>query len=121
MFDPSGGEHYGFGLRGERLVDGEYQRMEMQEEADGGIWGHSPTLNLEFHWADGSLRLYDPVGERWLQTSAEMESARQAAERRAQAEENARHESERRARVERAAYEARIAEMEAELRQYRRE
>ena len=82
MFDPSGGDHYGFALRGERLVDGEYRILEMREDADGGVWGHSPTLSLEFHWEDGSLRLYDPVGERWLQTSSELEAARVNAESR---------------------------------------
>ena len=82
MFDPSGGEYYGFALRGERFVDGEYRALEMREDADGGIWGHSRTLNLEFHWEDGRLRLYDPVGERWLQTSSELEAARVAAESR---------------------------------------
>ena len=94
MFDPSGGEHYGFGLRGERLVDGEYRMLDLREDADGGVWGHSPTLNLDLHWVDGSLRLYDPVGERWLQTPGEVEAAREAAE-------------------------ARVEELEAELRRLR--
>ena len=97
MFDPSGGDHYGFALRGERLVDGEYRILEMREDADGRVWGHSPTLNLEFHWEDGSLRLYDPAGERWLQTSSELEAARVTAESRAESAES------------------RVAELEAEL------
>ena len=101
MFDPSGGDHYGFALRGERLVDGEYRRLEMQEDADGGVWGYSPTLNLEFHWEDGRLRLYDPVGERWLKNDEEADAARLSAEVRAESAE------------------ARIAELEAELRQLR--
>ena len=101
MFDPSGGDHYGFALRGERLVDGEYRLVEMREDADGGVWGHSPTLSLEFHWEDGSLRLYDPVGERWLQTSSELEAARVTAESRAESAES------------------RVAELEAELRRLR--
>ena len=29
MFDPSGGDHYGFALRGETLVDGEYGELDM--------------------------------------------------------------------------------------------
>ena len=101
MFDPSGGEHYGFGLRGERLVDGEYRLLDMREDADGGVWGHSPTLGLEFHWIEGSLRLYDPVGGRWLQTPAEIEESRESAEARADAAE------------------ARAAELAAELRRLR--
>ena len=101
MFDPSGGEHYGFALRGERLVGGEYQRMEMREEADGGVWGHSPTLNLEFHWEEGRLRLYDPVEGRWLENMEETGAARETAEARAETAE------------------ARVAELEAELRRLR--
>ena len=117
MFDPSGGEHYGFALRGERLVDGEYRSLEMREGMDGGVWGYSATLNLEFHWEDGSLRLYDPVGERWLQTSGELAEARVTAEARAESAE-ARVENERLARV---AAESRVAELEAELRRMRGE
>ena len=115
MFDPSGGDHYGFALRGETLVDGEYRLLEMREEADGGVWGHSPTLNLEFHWEDGSLRLYDPAAGRWLQTSRELEAARESAESRAVTAEAARELAETRAE----AAEARLAEMEAELRRIR--
>ena len=103
MFDPSGGDHYGFALRGETLVDEEYRLLDMREEADGGVWGFSPTLNLEFHWIDGSLRLYDPVGERWLETVGELEAARQA---------------ELDARI---AAEARAERLEAELRRLRGE
>ena len=112
MFDPSGGDHYGFALRGERLVDGEYRRMEMREDVEGGTWGYSPALNLEFHWVEGSLRLYDSVGERWLQTATELgESLASAESERAIAESRA--ETEREARE---SAEARVAELEAELR-----
>ena len=122
MFDPSGGEHYGFGLRGERLVDGEYRTLEMRENADGGTWGYSPTLGLEFHWIEGSLRLYDPVGERWLQTPTEIEESRESAEARAESERVAREFAESRADAEREARETaevRAAELEAELRRLR--
>ena len=81
-FDPSGGEHYGQPLVGETLVNGEYRELEMFQNEDGGAWGYSPTLNMELHWADGRLRLYGVFGERWLQTPAEMEEARLAAESR---------------------------------------
>ena len=129
MFDPSGGEHYGFALRGERLVDGEYRPLEMREGADGGVWGHSATLNLEFHWEDGSLRLYDPVGGRWLLTQDESVDARETAESERESAEvqagfaevraefaEARAESDRAARE---SAEARVAELEAELRRLR--
>ena len=103
MFDPSGGDHYGFALRGERLVDGEYRPLEMFEGEDGSVWGLSPTLNLEFHWVDGSLRIYDVAGRRWLPTHEESEERAEAAEARA------------------AEAEARAAELLAELRRLRGE
>ena len=104
-FDPSGGEHYGEALVGEQLVNGEYRRMETNREPDGKMWGHSPTLNLELHWVDGRLRFYDPVGDRWLQNMEEMDAARAAAESVVEMEHAARESAE-----------ARLAEMEAELR-----
>ena len=108
MFDPSGGEHYGFALRGEMLVDGEYRPLDMREDADGGVWAHSAVLNLELHWREGRLRFYDPVGRRWLENMEETGSRAEFAEVRA--------ESERSARV---SAEARVAELEAELRRLR--
>ena len=117
MFDPSGGDHYGFALRGETLVDGEYRPLDMQENADGGVWGHSPTLNLEFHWEDGSLRLYDPVEESWLETPIEIKAARVSAESRAESAEQ-RAQAERDARLD---AEARAERLEAELRRLRGE
>ena len=102
-FDPSGGAHYGEPLVGERLVDGEYQRMEMNVEPDGRVRGHSPTLDLELHWDDGRLRFYDPVRGRWLQN---MEENVAAVEMERAARESA---------------EARIAELEAELQRLRGE
>ncbi len=95
-FDPSGGEHYGEPLVGETLVGGEYRRMEIVRESDGRVWVHSPTLNLELHWVDGRLRFYDPEGCRWLQNMGEADAARESAE-------------------------ARVAELEAELRRLRGE
>ena len=110
-FDPSGGDHYG-----EPLV-GEYVRMDIANEPDGGVWGHSPTLNLELHWVDGRLRLYDLEGGRWLQNMTEMaedtdreRAARESAETIAETE-----------RAARESAEARLAEMEAELRRLRGE
>ena len=130
MFDPSGGDHYGFALRGETLVDGEYRLLDSRSPFsrgqasredgevggnEGGDSGYSPALNLEFHWVEGSLRLYDPVGERWLQTATELEESLASAEsERAIAE--SRVETE---RIARESAEARLAEMEAELRRIR--
>ena len=116
-FDPSGGDHYGEPLVGERLVDGEYRRMEMNIEPDGGAWGYSPALNLELHWVDGRLRIYDPEEGRWLQN---MEETAEEAERERAARESAETLAERE-RAARESAEARLVEMEAELRRLRAE
>ena len=95
-YDPTGGEFYGEPLVGERLVDGAYQRIEMSHESDGRVWGHSDVLNLDPWWDDGELRLWDPVSERWLLSHEEEKERADAAE-------------------------ARLAELEAELRRLRGE
>ena len=95
-YDPTGGKFYGESLVGERLVDGEYQRIEMSHEMDGRVWGHSDVLNLDLWWDDGELRLWDPVSERWLLSHEEEKERADAAE-------------------------ARLAEIEAELRRLRGE
>lgn len=59
-FDPTGGEYYGQPLAGERLVDGEYQPYELQEEADGSVIGYSPLLDLEFYWDGDEFDVLDP-------------------------------------------------------------
>ena len=60
-FDGTGGEHYGEGLVGERLVAGKYQRIEVAEDGDGVARGYSPTLGMDICWDDGRLRFYDPL------------------------------------------------------------
>ncbi len=102
-FDPSGGDHYGDALVGERLVEGEYQELEISVESDGRVWGRSPTLGLELHWDGGHLRLYDPVGERWLRNIEETDADRESAEAFAEVERLARESAEARAETERAA------------------
>ena len=100
-FDPTGGDHYGEPLVGEYLVDGEYRRFEMRGDPTGGTRGHSPLLNLDLRWMEGRLRFYDPVAGRWLENYSET-AARAAAEHAA-----------------RESAEARVAELEAELRRLR--
>ena len=65
-YDHSGGDHYGEPLVGERLVDGEYQRLQMGEDEDGRVWARSDALNLDLYWDNGALRFWDPVTEKWL-------------------------------------------------------
>ncbi len=65
-FDSTGGEYYGEPLVGELLAEPtgaygsrEYRRLPSYESA-GGLWVHSPTLNIDIGWVDGELRIYDP-------------------------------------------------------------
>ena len=95
-YDETGGNFYGEPLVGERLVNGEYQRLELRRESDGSVWSHSDALNLDLWWMDGELRFWDPVAGRWLLNHEEAQE-----------------------RADRA--EARVAELEAELRRLRGE
>lgn len=100
-YDGTGGDFYGEPLVGERLVDGEYRRVEMRRESGGRVWSHSAALNLELWWVGGEPRFWDPVAERWLLSHVE---------------EHNRAEQE---RVGRIAAESRVAELETELRRLR--
>ncbi len=85
-YDSTGGDFYGEPLVGEYLVDGEYRRFEMRRESDDRVWAHSPTLNLDLWWDNGRLRFWDPVMGRWLLNQEEEQTARLAAEARADRE-----------------------------------
>ena len=116
-YDATGGELYGEPLVGERLVDGEYSRIEMRHESDDRAGSHSETLNLDLWWVDGELRFWDPVAERWLLSQEEEQDGRLAAERRAEEEGAGRLAAQARA----GAAENRVVELEAELRRLRGE
>ena len=102
-FDPSGGEHHDRHLAGDTLVDGEYIPIEIVAESDGRHWGYSEVLGLELWWEEGTLRFRDPASEEFLLTPEEERAAREAAEARA------------------GTAEARVAELEEELRRLRGE
>ena len=132
-YDATGGDFYGEPLVGERLIDGEYQPLRMREDEDGRIWARSEALNLDLYWDNGELRFWDPVAEKWLLKQREERAGRLAAEERA-AQEQAGRLAERAGRLDaesraqaaesRAAQEqaarqelqARIAELQAQLR-----
>ena len=94
--DPTGGDFYGYALAGDRLVDREYQAIDLITEADGMIWGYSETLDLclcwhpAWDWAvddETNLRFYDRKTGRYLcdfmlveEALAVSEAARVAAE-----------------------------------------
>ena len=103
-FDPTG-EFHGARLAGDRLVDGIYQPIPIDELPDGSLQGHSVALNLTLRWERGQLGWYDPATERHIATFDSERSARLVAENRADDERN---------RAD--AAEARIRELEAELR-----
>ena len=71
----SGGDFYGEPLVGERLVDGEYQRLPLREDADGRVWAYSPMPNQLLYWDDGELRYWDPVAKERLLSHAEERAA----------------------------------------------
>ena len=104
-YDPTGGSFYGEPLIGEYLVEGRYLRYPLHRESDGMIWAHSPALSLDLCWVDGRLRFYHPATQRWLPNFTETTDLL-ATERAALAVE----------RAARQTAEARIAQLEAELR-----
>ena len=96
-FDETG-EYHGVRLAGERLVEGEYAAIDIEDLPDGNLQGYSAALNLNIRWEGGELRFYDPATGRPIATLAD-ERARANAQQEA-----------------RAAAEARVRELEEQLR-----
>lgn len=82
-FDHTGGRFHDAPLAGDVLVDGKYERLEIHEEEDGLLWGHSTVLGLDLCWDDGELRFRDPMMGEFLPTPEELQAERDAAEARA--------------------------------------
>ena len=80
-FDETG-EHHGARLAGERLVDGVYVAIDVEELPDGSLQGYSEALDLHLRWERGELRFYDPCTGRPIATLADEREARAAAEAR---------------------------------------
>ena len=112
-FDPTEkGEYHGQRLAGDRLVAGVYEPIELTTAPDGLLKGYSEILGLSLCWAGGWPRLYDPATDTYLENWREVWDAREA-------ERTAREVAEAQAAVEQAARlaaEARIRQLEAELR-----
>ena len=103
-YDPTpDSRNYGEPLVGERLENGEYARVDVSVGEDGMTRGHSPALGLDLCWDDGRLRFYDPARDVWVPDYHDLMEARAAAEAALQSAE------------------ARMAEMEAEIRRLRGE
>ena len=99
-FDETG-EHHGARLAGERLADGVYVPIDIEELPVGSLQGYSPVLNLNIRWVGGELVFYDPATDRPIAT---LEDERTRAETRAEQHQ---------ARAE--AAEARVRELEERL------
>ena len=111
-FDPQDGAYHGEKLAGDRLVAGGYEPIELTAAPDGILKGYSEVLGLSLCWDDNWPRLYDPATNTYLETWQQERAARQAAESEQAA-------AEAQAAIEQAgrlAAEARIRQLEAELR-----
>ena len=129
-FDPKDGAYHGEKLAGERLVGGVYRPIALTTAPDGILKGYSPVLGLSLCWDNNWPRLYDPATNsyltNWRQERAARQAERAAYEAQAAveqaerlAERAARQAAENRAaseQVARETAEARIRQLEAELR-----
>ena len=103
-FDPTGGARYGDPLAGDRLAEGAYQSVDVLDVGPNHFHGRSDVLGLFLCWDQGKLRWFDPsVGQHLLLVDEEQDAL--IAEREALA-------AERDARI---AAEARVRELEAQL------
>ena len=66
-FDETG-EFHGTRLAGDRLVNGQYQPMLIEELPDGVLQGYSAALNLNLRWDNGQLVWRDPATGRRIVT-----------------------------------------------------
>ena len=82
-FDETG-EFHGARLAGDRLVDGGYEALPIQELPDGVLQGYSAVLDLNLRWNDGHLEWYDPATGLHIATLEDERSARIQAEARAE-------------------------------------
>ena len=109
-FDRTGGDFYGEPLAGDRLVDGEYRPVELTTDPDGVLKGYSPALRLSLcwrmvEWAGSTgpmLAFYNHETGEYLRNLRESEAARHMEQ------------------AAREAAEARIRELEEELRRRER-
>ena len=95
-FDETGKFH-GARLAGDRLVQGRYEPVAIEEVEDGVLQGYSAALDLFVRWERGELRWHDPATGRPIPTFEDQKAL--ADEERARAN----------------AAEARLQELEAEL------
>ena len=111
-FDPTDGERYPTGLAGEQLVDGEYLPIDVSQTEEGMYRGHSEVLRLDLCWEHGQFRWFDPLTQRYLLTHDDEAEGRISAEAELGTERQARMAAE----AEAAEAQARVRQLEEELR-----
>ena len=70
-FDYTGGNYHDAPLACDLLADGGYQPMPLTTEPDGVIWGYSEVLGLSVCWVKGTLRFWDRERQRYLPNQRE--------------------------------------------------
>ena len=78
-FDETG-EHHGTKLAGDRLVEGRYEPIEIEELPGGELRGYSEVLELYLCWREGWLDWYDPAAEDYIPSQESEREGRLAAE-----------------------------------------
>ena len=114
-FDDSGGRYHGAPLAGDRLVNGVYQPIPVEQIDAETYQGYSAALDLFLRWENGTLGWYDPATGRHIPRFSDERERADAQQERAERE-RVRAEAERQ-RADQA--EARIRELEAELQRRR--
>ena len=113
-FDKTG-QYHGTRLAGDRLVNGVYVPIDIEELSEEVLQGYSEALGLHLRWERGELGWYDPATEQHIATFDTERARADNAETRADNAE-ARADNEREARLrERRQADARIRELEARL------
>ena len=80
-FDETG-EHHGTRLAGDRLERGRYVPIEVESLGEGVLQGYSAVLNLNLRWEHGELVLHDPATGRRIATLEDERTGREQAEAR---------------------------------------
>ena len=123
-FDPTGGDHYGRALAGERLVGGTYEEIPLGIDAGGLACGESPTIGLILCVREGNLVFYDAASGEYLLTFEETQSALEEAQGALRDSQGALHETQVELRDSQAALDeerARSRDLEERLRRLEQE
>ena len=96
-FDETG-EFHGTRLAGDRLVNGQYHPIVVNELPDGELRGYSETLALNFCWRQGRLDWYDPNAEDYIPSLKSEHQRANSEQQRANCEHELRQQAEERVR-----------------------